>query len=105
MPVSAARRPTHVWLLYAAKKMNAHAVLLNMLFFGDGPSRNYLLWITCLPETCQARWALTSEKAANRAERGRRFEAEVNEMELANIELVARRSARLKDLYQHLNDR
>lgn len=48
---------------------------------------------------------MTSEKAANRAERGRRLEAEKNEMELANVELVARRSARLKDLYQHLNDR
>lgn len=33
------------------------------------------------------------------------MEAEKTEMELANIELVARRSARLKDLYQHLNDR
>eukprot|EP00903_Cladosiphon_okamuranus_P014044 g13060.t1 len=52
-----------------------------------------------------ARWAFTSEKAANRAERGRRLEAERNEMELANIELIARRSARLKDLYQTLNDR
>lgn len=54
---------------------------------------------------CQARWALTSEKAANRAERGRRLEANKNEMELANVELIARRSARLKDLYQQLNDR
>eukprot|EP00752_Nemacystus_decipiens_P008850 g7897.t2 len=52
-----------------------------------------------------ARWALTSEKTASRAERGRRSEAEKNEMELANVELVARRSARLKNLYQDLNDR
>ncbi|CAN0014474.1 unnamed protein product [Ectocarpus sp. 12 AP-2014] len=52
-----------------------------------------------------ARWALTSEKAAMRAERGRQKEIEKNEMKLANVELVARRSARLKDLYQQLNDR
>ncbi|CAM9420704.1 unnamed protein product [Scytosiphon promiscuus] len=51
-----------------------------------------------------ARWALTSEKAAVRAERGRRLDTERTEMELANIELVARRSARLADLYQRLND-
>lgn len=64
---------------------------------------NTLKLPSCL--LCQARWALTSEKAAVRAERGRRLEAEKTEMELANIELVARRSARLKDLYNQLNDR
>lgn len=40
-----------------------------------------------------------------RAKRGRQKEIENNEMKLANVELVARRSARLKDLYQQLNDR
>ncbi|CAN0397269.1 unnamed protein product [Ectocarpus sp. 13 AM-2016] len=40
-----------------------------------------------------------------RAERGRQKEIEKNEMKLANVELVARRSARLKDLYQQLDDR
>lgn len=53
----------------------------------------------------QAKWALTSEKAAVRANRGRRLETEKNELELANIELVARRSARLKEFYQQLDER
>ncbi|CAM9665035.1 unnamed protein product [Pylaiella littoralis] len=52
-----------------------------------------------------AKWALTSEKAAVRANRGRRLETEKNELELANIELVARRSARLKEFYQQLDER
>ncbi|CAN0009908.1 unnamed protein product, partial [Sphacelaria rigidula] len=52
-----------------------------------------------------AHWAMKSEAAANRAERGRRLESDRKEMDLANLDLLTRRTARLKDLYQHLDNR
>lgn len=48
---------------------------------------------------------MKSEAAANRAERGRRLESDRKEMDLANLDLLTRRTARLKDLYQHLDNR
>lgn len=55
--------------------------------------------------TFQAHWAIKSEGAATRAERARLLEAERKEMDLMNLELLARRTARLKHLYQKLTDR
>lgn len=53
----------------------------------------------------QAHWAVKSEVAAARVERGRQVESERKEMDFANLDLLTRRTARLKDLYEQLNKR
>lgn len=48
---------------------------------------------------------MKSEAAASRAEKNRRLDTEDKEMVLINTELINKRSARLKDLYQKLTER